>query len=209
VPPPETANGIQKEISLTLVGDEAHVEVHHVLENIGPWPLELAPWALSVMSLNGVAIIPQPQWNTEGNLLPNRTLTLWPYTKMTDPRVTWGERYILLRQDPKREATFKVGISASDGWAAYARAGQLFIKTFAYEPDAVYPDGGCSVESYICDRFLELETVAPLILLEPGEVIEHVEHWFLYDGVGEVKTEQDADHIVRPLAEEAVEDSEF
>jgi hypothetical protein len=30
---------------------------------------------------------------------------------------------------------------------------------------------------------LELETLGPLTLLEPGEELEHVEDWYLYDGI--------------------------
>lgn len=204
VPPLETATGIQKEIDLTLVGDEPQLEVRHLLENRGPWPVELAPWALSVMNVGGVAILPQSEWATPDNLLPNRLLALWPYSDPRDPRVTWGRRSILLRQDPTHQPPFKVGLNATEGWAAYYRQGQLFVKCFDYEPEVAYPDFGCSLEAYTCDRFLELETVAPLVLLDPGEAVEHVEYWFLYDEVEPVTSEEEADAIVRPLAEESL-----
>ncbi len=207
IPPVETTTGIQKEIDLTLIDGQPHVEVRHILENTGLWPVELAPWALSVMSLDGMGIIPQPTWSTPDNLLPNRLLALWPYSDMRDPRIHWGSRYIMLRQDPAIDPPFKLGLSATDGWGAYYRHNQLFVKCFQYEPDAMYPDGGCSAEMYVCGRFLELETVAPLTLLEPGETVEHVEHWFLYDGLAPVAGEGDVDRIVRPLAEESLERS--
>jgi len=207
LPAVETTTGIQKEIAITLVGDEPHLEVRHVLENTGLWPVELAPWALTVLGQGGVAILPQSQWAPPDGLLPNRVLVLWPYSDLRDPRVDWGSRYVLLRQDPKRQPPFKVGLNVTEGWAAYYRQGQLFVKCFDYEPGAEYPDGGCSVESYTNDAFIELETVAPSVLLEPGEAVEHVEHWFLYDGVEPVSSEEDAERIARPLAEEALESS--
>jgi len=209
IPPAETPYGIQKEIDITLLGDEPHLEVRHILENTGPWPIEVAPWAISVMNVGGVAIIPQPSWSTPGDLLANRMVALWPYSDMADPRVHWGSRYIMLRQDPGREPPFKFGLNAADGWAAYARSNMLFVKTFEYEPDAVYPDYGCSAESYVCGRFLELETVAPLTWLEPGETVEHTENWFLFSEVGPVATEQDADQLVLPLAQQALDQSAF
>ena len=101
IPPEETTTGIQKEMVISLVGDHPHVRVRHVLENRGLWPVELAPWALSVMNLNGVAIVPQSTWSEPDGLLPNRVLTLWPYTDLRDPRVYWGTRCIMLRQDPQ------------------------------------------------------------------------------------------------------------
>ncbi len=204
VPPLETTTGIQKAIELTLAGDQPQVEVRHVLENRGLWPVELAPWALSVMNLGGVAILPQSDWATPDNLLPNRLVAIWPYSDLRDPRITWGRRYLLLRQDPAVQPPFKVGLNATEGWAAYYRERQLFVKCFDYEPGVQYPDFGSSVEAYTCDRFLELETLGPLVLLEPGEAVEHVEHWFLYDEVEPVASEEDADAIVRPLAEESL-----
>ena len=113
IPPLETTTGIQKEIDITLVGDQPHVEVRHLLENRGLWPVELAPWALSVMNLGGVAIVPQSTWPTPENLLPNRLLVLWPYSDMRDERVHWGRQYVLLRQDPAREPPNMVGLNAS------------------------------------------------------------------------------------------------
>jgi hypothetical protein len=209
LPPLEAETGIQKRLEITLMGDEPYVLVHHVLENRGLWPVELAPWALSVMGLGGVAILPQGAQPTAGNLLPNRLLALWPYSDLQDPRITWGRRYLLLRQDPQRTPPFKVGLNATEGWAAYYRANQLFVKRFAYMPGLSYPDFGCSLEAYTCDRFLELETLGPLTRLEPGEAVEHSEHWFLYDEVGPITTEDEADAIARPLAEESLQSMAF
>jgi hypothetical protein len=205
IPPLEEATGIQKEMDITLIGDQPHVEVRHLLENKGLWAIELAPWALTVLNLGGVAVVPQSDWETVDNLLPNRVVTLWPYTDMGDPRVHWGSRHILLRQDPQREPPIKVGTNSTEGWTAYYRRNQLLIKCFDYEPEAIYPDGGCSVETYTNNLFLELETLGPLTVLEPGEVVEHVEHWFLYDQMEPVATEDDVERIVRQLAEQCVE----
>ncbi len=207
IPPLETTTGIQKEIALTLIGDEPHLEVRHVLENRGLWPVELAPWALTVLGLGGLAILPQSQWVPPDGLLPNRVLVLWPYTDLRDPRVVWGTGYVLLRQDPDTAQPFKVGLNATAGWAAYYRQNLLFVKCFDYDPDAFYPDNGCSVESYTNDRFLELETLGPLELLEPGDSVEHVEHWFLYSDVAAINTEEDVERIARPLAEQSLEET--
>lgn len=207
IPPEETTTGIQKEMVISLVGDHPHVRVRHVLENRGLWPVELAPWALSVMNLNGVAIVPQSTWSEPDGLLPNRVLTLWPYTDLRDPRVYWGTRCIMLRQDPQVAPPIKVGLNDTDGWAAYWRNGQLFVKCFEYDVLGEYPDNGCSVETYACGTFLELETLGPLIWLEPGEAIEHVEDWFLYDKISPVKSEEDVEKTVRPLAEESLDES--
>jgi hypothetical protein len=42
---------------------------------------------------------------------------------------------------------------------------------------------GCNAEIYVNDQFLELETLAPLQTIEPGETITHTEKWELYSNV--------------------------
>jgi hypothetical protein len=138
-------------------------------------------------------------------LLPNRTITLWPYTDMTDPRVTWGSRYLLVRQSDTAGKAFKLGASVKDGWAAYVRDGVCFLKRFDYFEGMPYPDGGCSVECYTNSdpNMLELETLGPLEVLEPGEATEHVEHWFLFRGLPAAGDEMAVAHHIEPLAEKA------
>lgn len=195
--PTETTTGIQKELDLRLDDRTAHVHIVHRLRNMGPWPIELAPWALSVMAPGGVAIIPLPQ-EDEG-LLPSSVVSIWPYTRMSDPRWVWGDRYILLSQTPGASTRQKTGIHATSGWAAYARNDHLFVKRFHYQPSASYPDFGCTVETYTDGEMLELETLAPLARIAPGDSVEHTEDWYLLRDVPPVRTEGDVVEHVEPL----------
>jgi len=79
IQPPEVTTGIQKEMAITLEAAN-RVEVRHFLRNVGPCPVELAPWALSAMAPGGMGIAPQPTKAHPDRLLPNRVLVLWPYT---------------------------------------------------------------------------------------------------------------------------------
>lgn len=199
VQPTEPTTGIEKEIDLWLSPDEAHVIVTGRLRNRNLWPVELAPWSLSVMAQGGVAILPLPPRGSHAeNLQPTSTLTLWAYTDMSDRRWTWGSRYVLLRQEPDMETPQKVGALVPDGWLAYARNGHLFVKTFDYVPDAGYPDLGCSAEIFTNADFLETESLAPLVNLEPGAAVEHVEHWFLFREVPMPENEADVEAHVLP-----------
>lgn len=201
IQPPETTTGIQKELAITLEAAN-RVKVRHSLRNVGLWPIELAPWALSVMAPGGVGIVPQPARAHPDRLLPNRVLVLWPYTDMIDSRIHWGSKFILLRQDQNAQAPAKIGLSANDGWGAHLRQGHLFLKTFEYIEGANYPDYGCSLEMYTNDRILELETLGPLQRLAPGDVAEHVEHWFLFQGVEANENEESIARAVLPLVAE-------
>jgi hypothetical protein len=198
-PPLETSNGIQKSIDFALDDHAARVHVTHRLQNNGEWPVKLAAWALSVMNLGGVVIVPLPERKSyEGNLLPGNLMSLWLYTDMSDPRYTWGKRFIMLRHDAHAAGPQKIGLSVPDSWSAYARNGHLFVKQAAYDNKAEYPDGGCNVESYSCADFIELETLGPLTILDPGQSLEHHETWTLLRDVPQPQSEADIEKNVWP-----------
>jgi len=200
IQPTETTTGIQKELDIHLWSDSAHAKVVHRLRNHNLWAVELAPWALTVMAPGGKIIIPlPPRGSHPEHLLPVNTLTLWAYTDLSDPRWTWGRKYILLRQDPAATTPQKIGAMVPDGWVAYANRGHLFVKKFSHVPEATYPDFGCSVETFTNADMLEVETVAPLVNLQPGTTVEHVEDWFLFDNVPVPQDDADVDRHVLPL----------
>lgn len=189
---------IKKEIEITMSPDEAKVTVLHRLTNKGPWAVELAAWPITVMASGGKEIIPQT--TTDTGLLPNRMLSLWPYTKLNDKRVYWGEKYITLRQDPKATTPFKIGLPNTEGWAAYANNGHLFVKQFQHFDGELYPDySASSYETYTNDAILEMETLSPLVLLETEDSIEHTETWALHDNVKEPKDEKEIAETILPL----------
>jgi len=201
-PAPETSNGIQKEIDIALDKRRPRVRLRHRIINIGSQPVRLAPWALSVMAPGGTAIIGlPPRGSHPKDLLPNQTITLWPYTDLGDRRLMCGTRAILLRQDTAATKPEKFGILTPEGWAAYAVAGCLFVKRFACKPRKAYPDMGCNAEFFTNADMLEVESLGPLVNLKPGRKVEHVENWSLFADVPGIETEADVDQYVRPLVE--------
>ena len=168
---------IQKEMEISLSAEANKVAVTHRLVNKNAWSVELALWALTVMAPGGKEIVPQPSRDT--GFLGNRVLALWPYTKMNDHRVYWGDKYITLQQDTNMKPPLKFGIPNEDGWAAYCNHGNLFIKRYVHQMNAKYPDFGVSYETYTTDFMLEMESLSPLVLLEPEAGITHVEEWEL------------------------------
>jgi hypothetical protein len=170
-----------KEMDIVLDDDSSEVSIIHRIRNCGAWPVELAVWALSVMAPGGKEVVPMTQRDT--GLLGNRVLGLWPYSNMGDHRVWWGQRYITLKQDPACKPPFKFGINNEYGWAAYFNYNQVFIKQFIHEMDEKYPDGGASYETYTTDFMLEMESLSPIMTVQPGEEIDHMECWYLVDDV--------------------------
>jgi len=189
---------VEKEMEIVLDPTSSQVTINHRITNRNAWDVEFSVWCLTVMEAGGREIIPQIIEGPE--LLPNRTLTLWTYSKMNDPRVTWLDKYIMLDQDTEATTPFKIGLPVPAGWIAYANFGQLFVKKFDFVEDADYPDFGlCSYETYTNNEMMELESLSPLWLVEPGDAIEHIEVWELHDNVEKPENEKEIDKMILPI----------
>jgi hypothetical protein len=176
----EVGSGITKSIKIQLSADQPMVTLQHALRNDNLWPVELAPWALTMFRLGGTVILPQPVGNADRDgLLNNRILALWPYTKVNDPRLVLRDDFILIRAIPN-SSPFKLGYYDPHAWIAYWLDGILFRKVFDMPHAAAYPDGGCNAESYCDDRFVELESLGGLVRLEVGGEVCFTETWELY-----------------------------
>ncbi|MEO5891802.1 MAG: hypothetical protein ABIQ31_16260 [Ferruginibacter sp.] len=197
----ENASGIVKEMDISLSPIKNLVTVVHRLINQGTDSIEVAPWGITAMAPGGLAIIPNEPYG-EGNdyLLPARSLALWQYTKMNDPRWHWGDKYIRARQDPSFVSEQKIGLLNKQEWAAYYLNEELLIKHFEYNQQASYPDFGSNNEVYINGNFLEIESLGPLTIIPPGGTVEHTENWCLATGM---LGEDDAsiDEIILPLVD--------
>lgn len=176
----EETSGIFKEMEITLSAEKNEVKILHRVKNGNKNDVELAIWPISMMATGGTAIVPhEPFGEGDEFLLPARPLALWSYTKMNDPRWVWGEKYIQAIQDPEHKSEQKIGILNKQKWAAYYLNGQVLIKKFDYHSEANYPDFGCNNELYVCENYLEIETLSPLKKIKSGEAIEHIEYWKL------------------------------
>ena len=178
-PPPQEQNGLQFSFCLCMDEDADALSVEHVIENIGANPVTLAPWAITQLAPGGMEIVPQSKRNT--GLLPDRMMTLWPYTDMGDTRVTWGDDALLLRQEETISQAFKIALYNRAGWGVYVNGDIAFIKRFKTPEGDNYPDGGMNFETYTNKLFLEMETLGPLQTLIPGQSLKHVEQWQITD----------------------------
>jgi hypothetical protein len=199
--PVEGSTGVQKSIHITLAPSGTQVKAVHRTVNTNLWDIELAPWVLTVMNKGGRMVVPQEEYRPHPDyLVPARPLVLWHFTNMADPRWTWGEKYIQLRQEPGNTDKEKVGLAVSMGWAAYTLNGEVFVKHFPHDPKATYTDLGCNFETFTNESMLEIETLGPLTKMAPGAVLDHVEHWNLFKAdVG--NTDAEIDEVLLPLVE--------
>jgi hypothetical protein len=172
------ALNLKKELVLSFLGKNKVRALHNV-HNTGGAPKEFAAWALSLMRTGGFAIVPQStKKEDERAFLPNRNLVLWTYTNAQDKRFKTTPKFYYVKQGGPKP--FKIGQRITLGWAAYFNRGDLFVKRFAFEPGKTYPDFQCNVEIYSCAKFLEVESISPMVTLGPGAVYSYVEEWEFY-----------------------------
>ena len=178
-PPVDKMGNTQKEMVITLSESSSNVTVEHRITNVGPWDVDLAVWALTVCDKGVLEVISEPEKYHQ--YLPNRKISLWAYTDLSDSRVYWGKKYITVNHDPDPDRSpFKIGIDNPAGWAAIFNKGCVFIKRYAVEPEVEYPDFGVTFETYTCDFMTECETLSPMMRLAPGAMGVHVEEWELH-----------------------------
>jgi hypothetical protein len=131
------------------------------------------------MRTGGFAIIPQSTTKEDkGGFLPNRNLVLWTYTDITDKRFKQTPKHNFVKQGGPKP--FKIGQRIPLGWSAYFSGGDLFVKRFKFEKGETYPDFESNVEIYSCDKFLEVETIAPLRKMDGGSCYTYTETWEFY-----------------------------
>jgi len=180
---PEPLTGIRKRITIQLAPHRAALRLTHSLENLGTQVIELAPWAITMLKQGGVAILPQNVSAVdEHNLLPNRNLVLWQYTRVNDARLELNDDVIRVHARAELPPC-KIGYFNRAGWIAYWRDNVLFVKRFTPQIDQPHPDFYCNAELYCNDQFIELETLAPIKRLQPNDSVEHIETWEFHSGV--------------------------
>jgi len=201
--PVEDTAGLQKQMIIRMAQDGTGVELRHRIRNAGLLPVEFAVWVLAMMAPGGVGISGFPPRGTHPEELPpSNPLVMWAFTDLSDPRWRLLRKYLLLRQDCAQPSPQKLGHFNPKTWGAYLLNGDLFLKTYAADRAAVYPDFGCSFETFANGEFLELETLGPLKRVAPGEWIEHTEHWSLHRNIALSELSDDElDRAVAPLVE--------
>jgi hypothetical protein len=201
--PVEPLTNLQKEIEVSMAPSGTNVKISHRITNRSLFPLEFAPWALTMMAQGGVAVSGfPPRGRHPINLEATNPLVMWAYTNLADSRWRITRKYLTLRQDPNNSDAQKLGLFNPDTWAAYLLHGEAFIKRTKADASKAYPDFGCSFETFTNNEFLEVETLGPMAKVPPGKTVEQVEHWALFRNVQiQGLTDEGLDRVLLPLLE--------
>jgi len=203
--PIEPLTKLQKEIELRMAESGAQMMVIHRITNRGLFPLQFSAWALTMMAPGGVAVSGfPPRGKHPINLEATNPLVMWAYTNLADPRWKFTKKYLTLRQDPNNADAQKLGLFNPDTWGIYLLNGEAFLKRTKATPRKPYPDFGCSFETFTNNEFLEIETLGPMTDVQPGQTVEHAEHWALFREVRPNSlTDEELDRVLAPLLKTA------
>ncbi|PYT81937.1 MAG: hypothetical protein DMG40_07835 [Acidobacteria bacterium] len=199
--PVEPLTKLEKEMEVRMAESGARMTVINRISNRGLFPLRFSAWALTMMAPGGVAVSGfPPRGKHPINLEATNPLVMWAYTNLADPRWKFTKKYLMLRQDPHNADAQKLGMFNPDTWAAYLLNGEAFVKRTKADPAKTYSDFGCSFETFTNNEFLEIETLGPMTEVQPGQTVEHIEHWALFRDVkANSLTEEDLDRVLVPL----------
>ena len=170
---PIDSAGFIKDLRVGLDGDRLVVD--HRVENGGPGPISLALWGITQFRLGGVALIPIGAGVVHDPLQADSSLVIWPYTDLTDSRLSWRRQAAIVEATPGPR--FKVGSGPSPGHLGYLIEDQLFTKEVAAAETGTYIDRGAIAQVFVDDSFCELESLGPVVSLNPGASLSHREVW--------------------------------
>lgn len=172
--------GMEKQMRLTMDPEGSRVRVEQTVTNHNLWPIDIAPWAISIVQ-GGTSIMPRVPFQSHDDYVPvTQPLALCAFTDLQDPRFTLGLKYILLRCDPERSNSQKLGLRNKQNWCAHMVDDLLFVKKFTHDERASYPDYEVNTEVYTEGSFQELELLGPHRVVATGESLTLVEEWHLF-----------------------------
>lgn len=175
----QVPNHLGLEIEIILEEDSSKIKVIHRVTNTGDVVKRFAIWCISPMAPGGLELI--PMGTLEDGALPNRVLSTWPYTDLTDSRLYIGKEFITLKQEPGNTYNpVNLGYNNLLGTVGYLNSGTLFINRFHVNPNGIYSDGGAACETFSNEFFLEVESLGELKDVAAGETVEHTEEWELF-----------------------------
>ncbi len=172
--------GLQKSMCIRPAA-EGGMLVEHEIINTSEMLAPASAWAITCVKKEGYLFIP---WGSGNKRWDMGKLVFWKRwggnhsTRASAVDYTLGDT--LLRLKPgKKEG--KIGTFAEEGWIAMCTENITFVKAITTRPrGGSYPDEGCNIEVYMCEDFMEMETLSPVAFLRPGDTIVHTEKWLLW-----------------------------
>lgn len=178
--PIETSTLLEKHIIIESL-DNGDFSVTNRVINRGEEAVKIAAWGLSVCKPSGQVVVDYT--NIEGEYLPNRSISLWPYSNILDKRIVINNDSVIINIEKEEEASkepFKIGFYIKNGIVSYKMDnGKVFSKSIKANKNFDYPDYGSNLEIYTINWMVEIETLSNFKNLKKDEYVEINEIWSL------------------------------
>jgi hypothetical protein len=173
---------------LVISAEDGVFHVRNIIRNTGVMLATGAVWALTCVRPDAKVFFP---WGRPGNWRMKKICywTSWcgdaQRSNVQSPQ--WKPTEELFVIDPTGEVG-KVGTNGEEGWigAIFPAANTTFYKQFVRQDGATYLDDGCAIQSYTCPQFIEMETLSPCAVINPGEELVHEECWRVRVGLADL-----------------------
>jgi hypothetical protein len=164
---PSPVTGVRLGRSIRLASDEAALDLQYTVQNTTTSNVSWGIWNVIQLQPGGRVLIPVPEGTR-----------LWEHRdwSILDDWTRKGD--VLVLNHTGKEG--KVHTIGPEGWVAYEKDGEVFVLTFPADPNAAYPAEHGNCEVYAGGAYVELEHVAPLVTLAPGETSMTSERWFVF-----------------------------
>jgi hypothetical protein len=176
---PAAPDGLERAMRIAGASDGRGFELTHALRNTTCQGWTGALWAITGLAAAGRVVVPwgcgNNRWRTQ--MVRYLVQAGTPYANATSRQ--WQPAADHFAIEPAAERG-KIGLYSDRGWLALLRPDGTFVKHCpVVAPENACTDGGCNAEVYVGADYVELETLSPLTTLGPGEVLEHVERWYV------------------------------
>lgn len=163
----------KKQLRLSFC-DNDDLKVEHILTNCNNHPVNVALWGITTLNGGGVAKIPCK--GNAGGYAPNRALSLWFDTSISDDRLSF-ENDTIIGKHIFCENKLKIGAYSPQGKISMKNFGQKLEITFATHKMENCPDHGCNAELFLNKHIMELETLGEFKEIKPEKTANHTEYW--------------------------------
>jgi hypothetical protein len=175
--PPDPRSGLQITRELTLEPAAAKARLRRTMRNISDRPVRWSLWDVTQLECKD-----NPNCHMSVPLDPANGFHVM-YGPPDNPQLDAHDpRLLQIRYQGKLG---KIGAASQAGWMAFSDGEWAFVHQFEVQPGAEYPDSGSSVEVWthgpgvaqgvnfdveqLRGQFMEMEVLAPLVTLQPGE----------------------------------------
>lgn len=173
---------VQKNIEIIFEGDSSRVKIIHKQVSLNAFDVKFFVCGVTTMRKGGLGIIPIEKFKSDA--VPNKSFVFWPYSNIKDPRVYFGEKFILMKVSENITEDFKIGFNSSLNYALHYNENELFVKYLVRDnKNENYPNMGCVYEYFISKDYMEIQSNSPICNVETNKFVEHIEIWELYKDI--------------------------